>query len=57
MSDPFKNVGPRKGACNSYVWNPVSAISKGVQLWKTGSYSSSDAFRGCANCGKHKNYH
>ena len=57
MNNTFKNVGPRKGACKTYIWNPVSAVQKGWSIFKNGTFKSSTAFRSCMDCGKHKNYH
>ena len=57
MSDPYKNVGPRNGACNNYSWSLTSAVQKGWSTYKTGSYNPNDAYKNCGNCGKHKNYH
>lgn len=58
---------PRGGACNQYKWDPVSAGRKAISnstinmgpVKKTvpPHNPNSDAFRNCANCGKHFNYH
>lgn len=58
MSDPYKNVGPRHGACDNYSWSATSAITKGWQMVTGGGRSEPNvAFRSCGNCGQHSNYH
>jgi hypothetical protein len=46
----------RNGACNHFLPNPVSAVSKLVEDPYNGTHQS-HAYRNCANCGRHYNYH